>query len=129
MAGDLKLAYAQFEELDTFARFGSRLDDDTRKSIEHGRHIRACLMQTELAPVAVPAQIAVLIALAAGLFDVIPLVQMKNAQQVVHHAATEFSSEIIARFTSADKLSDEDRELIIGVTKKALTPFQSSARP
>jgi len=28
-AGDLKLSYAQFEELETFARFGARLDEDT----------------------------------------------------------------------------------------------------
>jgi len=33
VAGDLKLAYAQFEELETFARFGARLDEDTRQSI------------------------------------------------------------------------------------------------
>ncbi len=31
VAGDLKLAYAQFEELETFARFGARLDDNTRQ--------------------------------------------------------------------------------------------------
>mgnify|MGYP000682890352 CR=1 FL=1 len=34
VAGDLKLAYAQFEELETFSRFGARLDEDTRKIIE-----------------------------------------------------------------------------------------------
>ena len=50
VAGDLKLAYAQFEELETFARFGARLDDDTRKIIEHGRRIRACLKQPEFGP-------------------------------------------------------------------------------
>src|SRR5580698_2562278 len=43
VAGDLKLAYAQFEELETFARFGATLDASTRASIEHGRRIRACL--------------------------------------------------------------------------------------
>ncbi|MEP6496288.1 MAG: alternate F1F0 ATPase, F1 subunit alpha, partial [bacterium] len=36
VAGDLKLAYAQFEELETFARFGARVDDDTRAIIAHG---------------------------------------------------------------------------------------------
>jgi F-type H+/Na+-transporting ATPase subunit alpha len=36
VAGALKLAYAQFEELETFARFGTRLDEQTRKSIEQG---------------------------------------------------------------------------------------------
>src|SRR5450432_3104593 len=32
IAGDLKLAYSQFEELETFAKFGTRLDDTTRKT-------------------------------------------------------------------------------------------------
>jgi F-type H+/Na+-transporting ATPase subunit alpha len=69
VAGDLKLAYAQFEELETFARFGARLDEDTRQSIAHGKRIRACLGQAELSPVSVPAQIAILLALNAALFD------------------------------------------------------------
>ena len=69
VAGDLKLAYAQFEELETFARFGARLDEDTRKIIDHGRRIRACLKQPEFAPVSVPEQIVVLLALTAKLFD------------------------------------------------------------
>ena len=69
VAGDLKLAYAQFEELETFARFGARLDEDTRKIIEHGQRIRACLKQSEFAPVSVPGQIAVLLALTAELFE------------------------------------------------------------
>jgi F-type H+-transporting ATPase subunit alpha len=78
VAGDLKLAYAQFEELETFARFGARLDDDTRKIIEHGRRIRACLKQPESAPLAVPAQITVLLALTANLFDPVPLDRFPN---------------------------------------------------
>ncbi len=123
VAGDLKLAYAQFEELENFARFGARLDDDTRKSIAHGRHIRACLMQSELVPVAVPAQIAVLIALSADLFDIIPLERMKEAQHAVHEAASEISADIRERFLTAEKLSDEDRKAIIKVARDALAAF------
>src|SRR5208282_2727266 len=63
VAGDLKLAYAQFEELESFARFGARVDESTREIIGHGRRIRACLKQPEFAPVSVPGQIAVLMAL------------------------------------------------------------------
>ena len=86
VAGDLKLAYAQFEELETFARFGARLDEDTRKIIEHGRRIRACLKQPEFAPVSVPAQITVLLALTANLFDAVRLDQMTEANHAVHEA-------------------------------------------
>jgi len=46
------------------------------KIIEHGRRIRACLKQPELAPVSVPAQIAILLALTAELFDPVPLDQI-----------------------------------------------------
>jgi F-type H+/Na+-transporting ATPase subunit alpha len=124
VAGDLKLAYAQFEELETFARFGARLDDDTRKIIEHGRRIRACLKQSELAPVAVPAQIAILLALTAELFDPVPLDRMKDAEHAVHEAAAKLPAEICARFETSEKLSDEDREAIIETARQALMPFQ-----
>ena len=89
VAGDLKLAYAQFEELETFARFGARLDEDTRKTIEHGRRIRACLKHPEFAPVSVPAQIAVLLALATERLDRVPLDQMTDAEHAVREAAAD----------------------------------------
>jgi F-type H+-transporting ATPase subunit alpha len=124
VAGDLKLAYAQFEELETFARFGARLDENTRKIIEHGRRIRACLKQGEGAPVSVPAQLAVLLALTAELFDPVPLDQMPDAEHAVQQAAARIPAEVRARFENADKLSDDDRNTIIEIARQALTPFQ-----
>jgi F-type H+-transporting ATPase subunit alpha len=124
VAGDLKLAYAQFEELETFARFGARLDEDTHKIIEHGRRIRACLKQPEFAPVSVPAQIAVLLALTAELFDRVPLDRMTDAEHAVHEAAVNIPAEVSARFETANKLSDEDRKTIIEIARKSLAPFQ-----
>jgi F-type H+-transporting ATPase subunit alpha len=131
VAGDLKLAYAQFEELETFARFGARLDDNTRKIIEHGQRIRACLKQPEFAPVSVPAQIAVLLALTAEIFDSVPLDKMKDAEQAVHKAAVTIPEEICTRLDMADKLSDEDRKQIINIASQALVPFQvkTEAKP
>ena len=128
VAGDLKLAYAQFEELETFARFGARLDEDTRKTIEHGRRIRACLNQPEYSPVAVPAQIAILLTLTAKLFDAVPLDQMKAAEKAVLDDAQNIPTDIVARFETADKLSDEDRKAIIDLAKNALESFQPKAK-
>ena len=124
VAGDLKLAYAQFEELETFARFGARLDDDTRKRIEHGRRIRACLKQPEFSPVSVPAQITVLLALTANLFDPVPLEKMTDAAHAVQESATTIPAEVSARFETAEKLSDEDKKTIVEIARKALVPFQ-----
>jgi F-type H+-transporting ATPase subunit alpha len=124
VAGDLKLAYAQFEELETFSRFGARLDEGTRKIIEHGRRIRACLKQPELSPVSVPAQIAILLALTAELFDTVPLDQMAAAGKAVGEAAANIPADVRARFETADKLSDEDRNTIIELARKAIARFQ-----
>ena len=124
VAGDLKLAYAQFEELETFSKFGAHVDEDTRKTIEHGRRIRACLEQSELAPVSVPAQIAVLLALTAKLFDPVPLEQMKAAQRAVQEAAAGISREVSARFETAATLNDADRKAILDIARRALEPFQ-----
>jgi F-type H+-transporting ATPase subunit alpha len=124
VAGDLKLAYAQFEELETFARFGARLDENTRKSIDHGRRIRACLKQPEFAPVPVPAQIAILLALTAELFDPLSIDQMTAAEHAVQEAAVNIPAEICARFYTAEILSPEDRKIIIEIASKALEAFQ-----
>jgi F-type H+-transporting ATPase subunit alpha len=124
VAGDLKLAYAQFEELETFARFGARLDADTRKTIEHGRRIRACLKQPEFAPVTVPAQVAILLALTADLFDPVPMDQMTDAEQAVQEAAANIPAEVRARFETAKRLTDEDRQTIVEIAHQALAAFQ-----
>lgn len=128
VAGDLKLAYAQFEELETFARFGARLDESTRKIIEHGRRIRACLKQSECAPVSVPAQIAVLLALSAGLFDRVTLNQMPDAEQAVQKAAANIPADVCGRLERAGELSEDDRQMIIEIARKALNPFQPQAQ-
>jgi F-type H+-transporting ATPase subunit alpha len=124
VTGDLKLAYAQFEELETFARFGARLDEKTSKILDHGRRIRECLKQFEFSPVSVPAQIAVLLALSAELFDTVPIEQMREAKLAVQEAATNIPEEVCARFETADTLSDEDRALVLGIARLALARFQ-----
>ena len=127
VAGDLKLAYAQFEELETFARFGARLDEDSTKIIAHGRRIRACLKQLQSAPVPVAAQIAVLMALAEKLFDSVPLDHMSQAEQAVREAAAQLPDALQARFDTAAKLSDADRDTIVQIARTALASFQPEA--
>lgn len=131
VAGDLKLAYAQFEELETFARFGARLDEDTRQSIAHGKRIRACLGQAELSPVSVPAQIAILLALNAALFDPVPLERMAAAQRAVEDAANALQGDLGERLAAADQLNDADREQVTEIARLALATLlvQADSNP
>jgi len=127
VTGDLKLAYAQFEELETFARFGTRLDETTRRVIEHGQRIRSCLKQPEFEPVTVPGQIAVLLALTERLFDSVPIERMRSAELALRAAAAEFPAEMVRRLSSADLLSDGDREAIMHIARNTLAPFQRAS--
>jgi F-type H+-transporting ATPase subunit alpha len=99
------------------------VDENTRKVIDHGRRIRACLKQSELAPVSVPAQITVLLALMATLFDPVPLDRMTEAERAVQEAALDIPADIRARFGTAADLKDEDRKAIIAMALRALAPF------
>jgi F-type H+/Na+-transporting ATPase subunit alpha len=123
VTGDLKLAYAQFEERETFSRFGAQLDADARAIIEHGKHIRACLGQSESSPVSVAAQIMILLALSERLFDKVPIERMGDAQQALEDAAGTLPEDVSARFECAEKFSDEDRATIMKVAREALAAF------
>lgn len=127
VAGDLKLAYAQFEELETFARFGARLDEDSRGSLEHGRRIRECLKQSEFEPVSVAAQVAVLLTLTAGLFDPVPLDRVREAERAVREAAAGLPRDVVARFETARALSPEDREAVTRLGREAVARFVTAS--
>jgi F-type H+/Na+-transporting ATPase subunit alpha len=127
VAGTLKLAYSQFEELETFARFGTRLDESTRRTIEHGRRIRACLKQSESQPISLPDQIIVLLALAAGLFDTVSVDKVPEAERALRKATSRIPAEVVLRFTTSDKLTDADRAATLEVATQALASFKRAA--
>ncbi len=121
----LKLAYAQFEELETFARFGSHLDENTRNTIEHGKRIRTCLKQKELHPMSVSEQLIVLLTLVNGLFDTIPIEKMQLAETEVLKIITELPSELTNRLHAGTVLNTSDKELILNKVNNALIPFRA----
>ncbi|WP_301921399.1 alternate F1F0 ATPase, F1 subunit alpha [Ferruginibacter sp.] len=125
---NLKLEYAQFEELETFARFGTRLDENTKKTIEHGKRIRECLKQPELQQMPVSEQIVILLALKNGLLDMIPLEKIKDAQDALLKNFSNFPDEIIKRLSSNAKLSDDDSKAILKVATTILIPFQDKPK-
>ena len=73
VAGELKLLYAQYRELQAFAQFGSDLDADTKSRLALGERIVDVLKQKRSAPVDVGCQVAIVYAVINGyLNDVEP---------------------------------------------------------
>ncbi|MGD9022207.1 MAG: alternate F1F0 ATPase, F1 subunit alpha [Deltaproteobacteria bacterium] len=120
VAGHLRLSYSQFEELETFARFGTRLDQDTQKTLEHGRRIREVLKQPQYQPMSVSEQVAVLLAAAEGLFDKLPPDQVATAGRRIREAATAGLPDLCASIQSGTKLSAEDRTRLLDVGQRVL---------
>jgi F-type H+-transporting ATPase subunit alpha len=124
VAGSLKLSYAQYAELESFEKFGTRLDDATRKTIDHGKRIRECLKQPESSPVSMLEQIAVLLALGDGLFDKVPLDKCVECETALRKlASAKVPPEVVARLNSPDKLSAADRKMIVDLALQAVAPF------
>jgi F-type H+/Na+-transporting ATPase subunit alpha len=124
LAGRLKLSYSQFEELEDFSRFGTRLEDNTRKLIAHGERIRACLRQIQFEPVGVAEQIVILQALTVGELDSISLEQMDAAQHALAAATSQITAEIRTRWLASSPLTDADRAAIAVVSTAALRELQ-----
>ena len=73
LAEHLRLAYAQFLELEVFTRFGALVDERTRRTLERGRRIRALLAQAREAPLPLGVQVARLLAEAEGVLAGVPV--------------------------------------------------------
>ncbi|MBD3311221.1 MAG: F0F1 ATP synthase subunit alpha [Candidatus Magasanikbacteria bacterium] len=69
VAGKMKLAMAQFRELEAFAQFASDLDPETKKQIELGQRITELMKQAQYSPMSVEDQVVVIYAVNNGYFD------------------------------------------------------------
>jgi F-type H+-transporting ATPase subunit alpha len=66
----------------------------------------------------------VLLALTAGLFDLVPVDQMTEAENAVQEAAADIPPKVNARLYTTEKLSDENRATIIQIARDSLARFQ-----
>jgi F-type H+-transporting ATPase subunit alpha len=120
VAGDLRLSYSQFEELEAFARFGTRLDNEKRRIIERGRRVREVLKQPQYQPIPVTEQIAVLLAVTSGVLDDLPVEQIAKAQAAIRRVVTERLPDLCERIQTGNSLRDQDREALVSAARDAV---------
>ena len=113
VAGDLRLSYAQYEELEAFSRFSSRLDEETLITLERGRRVREIFKQSQYQPLSVPRQIAVLLAMTAGVFDNTNLSQIRKAEELVRNILLDEFPDLSEQILQGKKLSEDDQRSIV----------------
>ncbi|MGR9051109.1 MAG: hypothetical protein ACU84J_00525 [Gammaproteobacteria bacterium] len=111
--------------METFARFGTRLDAETRKIIDHGRRIRACLKQAEFDTRTVAEQITVLLALTHGLFDTVPLERMAEAERSIRDALRILPEDVARSLEVEQILTEERRERLVALAHTTLAAFNT----
>lgn len=120
VAGDLRIAYAQFEELESFSRFGTRLDDNTRRRLERGWRVREILKQQQLEPISVTNQIAVLLAVTGGVFDGIPVDDIHQAERKIQKEISTFAPNLRSMILSGKRLGVDDYKHLLEAARKAV---------
>ncbi len=127
VAGNLRLSYSQFEELEVFSRFGTRLDEATRQTLERGRRVREVLKQPQYEPMTVAEQIAVLLAVTTGVFDDVNIEEIAVAQKTVCKALTEQLPDVCKSIQDGKILNDGDHDALLKVTRDALTSSKNQS--
>jgi F-type H+-transporting ATPase subunit alpha len=81
LVGNLKLELSQYKEVEHFTRFGTEVDETTRRQINSGKRILSIFKQTPNNPLPFAMTIVVLFALNQGFLDQIPIHQIKQYEQ------------------------------------------------
>lgn len=118
VAADLRLSYSQFQELEVFARFGTRLDESTRKTLERGQRVREIFKQNQYRSLTVEEQIVVLLAVTEGLFDRLSLPEIARTEKLIQERINLELPEVAMRINAGEKLTASDRDLLLAMTSK-----------
>ncbi|HAB91663.1 MAG TPA: F0F1 ATP synthase subunit alpha, partial [Pseudomonas sp.] len=126
VSGNLRVTLSQFEELEDFARFGTRLDDVTRARLARGSAVRTALRQAERDPMPAVEQLAVLVAAMEGLFDQFSEQQISQAMALVRQSTRQKLAVIEQRIADNQTLQKDDHALIVACAQEALATLVSS---
>jgi F-type H+/Na+-transporting ATPase subunit alpha len=124
-AQTLRLDYAQFLELETFTRFGGMPDGRVRDQLTRGARIRAILDQPQHAPLRLADEVALVLAVQAGLLDALPLPVVGEFRRGLRDAIDRGAADIVRLIQETGELDDERKRALREVLReyvRTLTP-------
>ena len=124
VGGNLKLGLSQFRELASFAQFGSDLDDATKAQIDRGQRLTELLKQPQYQPMSVWEQFVSIHAVTGGMFDDVPVSNIKDAQSALLTYLWKNSKDAMRELNKGDKPTDEQLKLIDEATKEIAKGFE-----
>ena len=119
VAGNLKLLYSQYRELQSFAQFGSDLDRDTKERLALGERIVAVLKQGRNAPVDVAHQVCIFYAVIHNFLKDVAVEQIPDYEQGLYIYANDHCFDVLENIRTTGLLSKEDEAAL----NQALTDY------
>ncbi len=118
VAGTLKIAQAQFRELESFTKFGGDIDPVTAKVIDRGRKNQQLLIQPQYTPWAVAEQVAVIYCGVNGLLESVPVDKVDEFEELfIQLIKGKYQKEVLDEI-SAGRLTDKVTDLITQCAKE-----------
>ena len=119
VAGELKLLYAQYRELQSFAQFGSDLDADTKARLALGERIVEVLKQKRSSPVDVGCQVAIVYAVINGYLNDVEPKNVASYEEKLYEYLKARYSDLLFRIEQGKWDTEEIEEM-----KQALAGFR-----
>lgn len=125
VAGPLKISLAAYRELESFAKFGSDLDESTKQQLARGERMVEMMKQAQNSPIPYYKQAVMLYAWVNGYLDKVEVAQVKEFEKSVYdkldstHAS--LKKEIIKEQALTDEIESQIKDLVGLVAKEYTT--------
>ena len=119
VSGSLKLELAQYHEMQAFSKFGSDLDDSTKKILEHGIKLTELLKQPQYEPMPLEEQILSLFAAKYGYLKKIDVKDVHRYEKEMLKMMKDRHPEILKEIVDKESIDDQ----LNGMIKEVLNTF------
>ena len=123
VAGTLRTDLAAYHELESFAQFGSDLDQATQAKLNRGRRVVEVLKQPLHTPIAVEKQVVILYALTHGYLDSVPVDDIAKFEKELYDNFDTNHADLLEHIRKTGDLPDEKK------LQEAISKFADSFSP
>jgi len=122
LGGGVKLALAQYRELEAFSQFASDLDDITRRQLERGQRMMEVMKQKQYSPLSIAEMAVSLFAVEKGYLDDVPTQEVVKFEQSLHIYLNQNHAGLISKLNT-QAVMDADAEKVL---KDAMLEFKKT---
>ena len=129
VSGRVRLDYAQFLELEMFTRFGGLSDSRVKAQITRGERIRTLITQPRFAALRLVDEVALLAALADGVFDPLPVKVIEEVRERVAAHLDAHAGESVAAVAKTGTLDDATHAALVSAVGELAKELAAGLEP